>query len=128
VTYSYIIDTWAWAEYFRGSEIGNRAKTHIENSNNITPTIVLAEMSQKFKEWGRTDFPEKLDFIRRRSTIVALDKPTAVLAGEIRADVPVQGMGMIDCILLAASRVYDAKVVTGDPHFRDLIEAEFIGD
>jgi hypothetical protein len=39
-------------EYFRGSDIGTRAKPQIENSNNITPTIVLAEMSQKFKQMG----------------------------------------------------------------------------
>jgi hypothetical protein len=37
-------------------------------------------------------------------------------------------MGLVDCILLAASRLYSAKVVTGDPHFRGLAEAEFIGD
>jgi predicted nucleic acid-binding protein len=115
-------------EYFRGSEIGRRAKGHIENSSNITPTIVLAEMSKKFKELGRTDFPEKLDFIRRRSTIVPLDEPTAILAGEIRANAPVQGMGIVDCIMLAVSRIYNSKVVTGDPHFRGLGEAEFIGD
>lgn len=125
---SYIIDTWAWMEYFRGSDIGTRAKPQIENSNNITPTIVLAEMSQKFKQLGRSDLPEKLRFIRQRSMILPLDESIALLAGEIRANVPVQGMGLVDCILLAASRLYSAKVVTGDPHFRGLAEAEFIGD
>ena len=125
---SYIIDTWAWVEYFRGSDIGRRARPRIENSNNITPTIVLAEMSQKFRQLGRSDLPEKLSFIRQRSSILPLDEPIALLAGEIRANVPVQGMGLVDCILLAASRLYSAKVVTGDPHFRDLAEAEFIGD
>jgi predicted nucleic acid-binding protein len=115
-------------EYFRGSDIGTRAKPQIENSNNITPTIVLAEMSQKFKQLGRSDLPEKLSFIRQRSMILPLDEPIALLAGEIRANVPVQGMGLVDCILLAASRLYSAKVVTGDPHFRGLAEAEFIGD
>jgi predicted nucleic acid-binding protein len=125
---SYIIDTWAWMEYFRGSDIGSRAKPQIENSNSITPTIVLAEMSQKFKQLGRSDLPEKLGFIRQRSTILPLDESIALLAGEIRANVPVQGMGLVDCILLATSRLYSAKVVTGDPHFRGLAEAEFIGD
>ncbi len=125
---SYIIDTWAWMEYFRGSDIGRRAKPQIENSQNITPTIVLAEMSQKFRQQARSDLAEKLSFIKQRSTILALDESIALLAGEIRANVPVQGMGLVDCILLAASRLYSAKVVTGDPHFRGLAEAEFIGD
>ncbi len=125
---TYIIDTWAWVEYFRGSKIGTRAKPQIENSSNITPTIVLAEMSQKFKQLGRDDLPEKLSFIRQRSTILPLDEPIALVAGEIRANVPVQGMGLVDCILLAVSRLYNAKVVTGDPHFQGLVEAEFIAD
>jgi predicted nucleic acid-binding protein len=125
---TYIIDTWAWVEYFRGSEIGSRAKSCIEDATNITPTIVLAEMSHKFKQLGRTDLPEKLNFIKQRSTVLPLDESTALLAGEIRADLPVQGMGLVDCILLAVSRLYSAKVVTGDPHFRGLAESEFIGD
>lgn len=125
---TYIIDTWAWVEYFRGSDIGSRAKPQIETANNITPTIVLAEMSQKFKQLGRTDLADKVSFIKQKSAILPLDESTAMLAGEVRANVPVQGMGLVDCILLAVARLYNAKVVTGDPHFRDLPEAEFIGD
>ena len=125
---TYIVDSWAWIEYFRGSEIGGRAKSQIEAATSITPTIVLAEMSRKFRQLGRTDLPEKLNFIKQRSTVLPLDESTALLAGEIRANSPVQGMGLVDCVLLAVARLYSAKVVTGDPHFRALPEAEFIGD
>lgn len=108
--------------------MGSRAKAQIENATNITPTIVLAEMSNRFKQLGRTDLAEKLSFIKQRSTVLPLDESTALAAGEIRASVPVQGMGLVDCIMLAVARLYSAKVVTGDPHFRDLPEADFIGD
>jgi predicted nucleic acid-binding protein len=124
----YIVDTYAWVEYFRGSEVGAKIKEKIESKGNITPTIVLAELSKKFVEWGRTDFGEKLRFIKYISQIEVLDEETALLAGEIRARRPVQGMGLIDCILLALARKYSIKVLTGDEHFRGLSEAEFIGD
>jgi predicted nucleic acid-binding protein len=124
----YVIDTWAWVEYFRGSEVGRRAKDHIEKCVNFTPTIVLAEMKRKFVEWGRSDFEEKLEFMRRHSTLIPLDESAATLAGEIRANPPVKGMGIVDCILLAASRLYGAKIVTGDPHFRMLTQVDYIGD
>lgn len=124
----YIIDTYAWIEYFKGSVRGKKAKPIIENSISITPTIVLAEIKKKFVDWRRMDFEEKLNFIRSRSTIVPLDESNAILAGEIRATSNIQGIGIVDCILLALSKNLGAKVVSGDPHFKGLPEVEFIGE
>lgn len=125
---SYIVDTYAWIEYFRGTTKGRSIKDKIEAGNNITPTIVLAELKKKFTEWRRPDFEERLQFIRENSQIIDLDAQTAILAGEIRAQKPIPNMGLVDCILLALSRIYSIKVLTGDEHFRTLSEAEFIGD
>lgn len=121
----YIIDTYAWIEYFRGSMIGHKIMNIIENGGNITPTIVLAEMKRKFVEWRRVDFDEKLNFIRSKSDILPLDEETAILAGELRATIGIEGIGLVDCILLALAKIHEIKVLTGDEHFRGLEEAEF---
>ncbi len=106
----------------------NKIKDKIEAGGNITPTIVLAEMKKRFTDWGRNDFDEKLDFIRSKSVILPLDDTTAIEAGRIRSTIGVHGMGIVDCILLAASRLYGMKVLTGDPHFKNLREADYIGE
>jgi predicted nucleic acid-binding protein len=43
----YIIDSYAWIEYFRASTSGEIAKKYIESNASITPTIVVSEISRK---------------------------------------------------------------------------------
>jgi len=124
----YIVDTYAWIEYFRGTSKGMRIKDKIDAGDNITPTIVLAELKRKFVEWRRQDFEDKLAFIQENSQIVGLDEELAIMAGEIRAQKSVPNMGLVDCILLALARKFNMKVLTGDKHFKSLDEAEYIGD
>jgi len=120
-----IIDTYAWIEYFRGSDAGKRIKEKIEGDGNITPTIVLAEIKKHFTDKGRSDFDNKLEFIRSKSTIIPLDEEIAVEAGQIRSEIDVEGIGMVDCILLATSQRYEIKVLTGDQHFKNRPEADY---
>lgn len=123
----YIIDTFVWVEYFKGTAIGTKIKDVIESGENVTPTIVLAELKKKFIEWKRTDFDEKLLFIKSNSEVIPLNEDVAVLSGEIRATIDIKGIGLTDCILIAMSRLYNFKVLTGDHHFKDLDEAEHLG-
>ncbi|HUY69954.1 MAG TPA: PIN domain-containing protein [Candidatus Baltobacteraceae bacterium] len=122
-----IIDTYAWMEYFRGSEAGRRVRGRIEEGRNITPTIVLAEISKRFTDLDRGDLKEKLAFIHSKSNILPLDQSTAIMAGQIRSTIGIKDMGLVDCILLAAARTHGIKVLTGDRHFRSLKEAEYFG-
>ena len=44
-----VVDTSAWIEIFRGSEIGEKATDMIKESDKIiTPAIVLGEMRKKY--------------------------------------------------------------------------------
>ncbi len=99
----YIIDTFAWVEYFKGTEIGVKIKDLIESGENVTPTIVLAELKKKFTEWNRIDFDKKLLFIKSNSEIIPLDEDVAISSGEIRATIDIAGIGLADCILIAMS-------------------------
>ena len=43
----YMIDAYAWIEYFRASESGEVTKKYIEGKDSATPTIVVSEISRK---------------------------------------------------------------------------------
>ena len=120
-----VVDTYAWIEYFRGSNFGRAIKEEIEQNDNLTPTIVIAEISKVFTDLGRKDLEEKLDFIRSKSNVVDLDEATAISAGCIRSTMSHSGMGIVGCILLAVARSYSVKVLTGDKHFKNLKEAKY---
>jgi predicted nucleic acid-binding protein len=85
----YIIDSYAWIEYFRASKSGEFAKIYIESKDSTTPTIVVSEISRKLAkeiELGNKTAQgriERIDFIRAKSQIVDLDFELAVEAGRI---------------------------------------------
>jgi predicted nucleic acid-binding protein len=134
VNCNFIIDTYAWIEYFKASEMGATAKEYIESESAVTPTIVVAEISRKLLkdiELGN-ETPEgrlhRVEFIRSTSRIVDLDFETAVEAGEINEKLKMQaiGWGLADSIILCIAKSLNGKVVTGDEHFRKLNEVIFI--
>jgi predicted nucleic acid-binding protein len=134
MSYRYVIDAYAWIEYFRASKAGEVAKKYIESKESATPTIVVSEISRKLlreielgnetKE-GRL---KRLEFIRATSRIVDLDFEIAAEAGKIDVDMKkkVKGWGLADSIILCTARNAKGNVVTGDEHFRGLEETIFI--
>jgi predicted nucleic acid-binding protein len=117
----FVIDSFAWFEYFLGSESGKRIVDHIERGGVLTPTVVVAELSEKYARID-LDFKEKLKFIGFRSTLVPLDERIAEYAGRLSVErkKKVKRWGMIDSVILATARLNKCRVVTGDEHFRDL--------
>ncbi len=130
----HIIDAYAWIEYFKASNHGDTAKIYIESDDAITPTIAVAEVSQKLQteielgnetQEGRL---KRLEFMRATSRIEDLDFEIAVEAGKTNAIMKkkTKGWGMADSIILCTAKSVEGKVVTGDEHFRGLNETIFI--
>jgi predicted nucleic acid-binding protein len=128
MSYEYVVDSYAWIEYFRGSKAGEKAKEFIEGGKAATTTIAIAELREKYAREGWPYFDEDLLFITSSTAIVNLTKNIAVKAGEMNAamKVKVKGWGMADSITLATAQIAKAKVVTGDKHFKGLKQAILI--
>ncbi|NHV06062.1 MAG: type II toxin-antitoxin system VapC family toxin [Thaumarchaeota archaeon] len=128
MNYDFVIDSYAWIEYFIGSKRGFSVKRYVEEEDSATPTIVVAEISRKLMNEamaGRetaTGREDKLDFIKTSTLIVDLTEEIARLAGEIAVErrKVIKGWGIADSIILATARKESARVVTGDKHFADL--------
>lgn len=122
-----VIDTFAWIEYFSGTDRGAKAKPYIEKGDSITPSVVVAELVDKCTREG-TDPAERLKFVRSKTSIAQLDYELAEAAGMMRAEraSKVKGWGMIDSCILATARARGLKVVTGDSHFATFPDAIMI--
>jgi len=118
---NYLIDSFAWIEYFSGSTAGARAKSFIEGSRGITPTIVIAELSEKYQR-EKLAFDNDLDFIISRTRVIPLDTAIAEQAGALNHERKrgVRRWGLADSIVLVTARKHKARIVTGNEHFRDL--------
>ena len=127
----YIIDSYAWLEYFMGTDAGRKVKQIVdtEADEKLTPSICLAEIYAKVLKTEDEERAElRRSFIKARSALIPLDENLAVAAA--RTDVAmkkkVQNWGLADSIVLSTARHRKGKVVTGDHHFRGLDEAYMI--
>jgi predicted nucleic acid-binding protein len=126
----YVIDSYAWIEYFMGSRVGEKVKPLIENSEEkITPTICLAEVYAKTLKVESQELAEKQKaFIKEKSSLAFLDESIAVESAKlnVRLKREIDGWGLADSIVYATATVKKAEVVTGDEHFRKLENVLFI--
>jgi len=127
----YIIDSYAWLEYFMGSEAGRKVKEIIDNEadEKLTPSICLAETYAKIlKTEGKEKAELRRTFIKSRSALIPLDEDLAVEAAktDVAMKRKIQNWGLADSIVLSTARDRKGKVVTGDPHFRELDDAHMI--
>jgi len=121
MSYEYIIDSYAWVEYFKGSKQGEMARDFIENKHSATSVITIAELSEKYEREEKM-FDEDFSFIISQTKIVRLSTELALLAGKINNENKrkIKNWGMADSIIFATAKLNKAKVVTGDEHFRSL--------
>lgn len=128
MSYKYIIDSYAWIEYFRGTSLGEKARPYVESQEAATTTITLSELREKYLKEKWNYFNEDLTFITSTTLVVPLEKAVAILAGEINHAMKqtVKGWGISDSIILATARSTSTRVVTGDEHFKGLKETIFL--
>ena len=88
MSFEFVIDSYAWIEYFLGSGAGKKVRRYVEGENSATPTMVIAELSrkllQKVRDGAETDEgrAQKLEFVKSSTVVVVLDGDTATLAGD----------------------------------------------
>ncbi|MBI4141831.1 PIN domain-containing protein [Candidatus Woesearchaeota archaeon] len=119
----YIIDSYAWVEYFIGSKKGEvlRKLFSYESNEFITVECCLAEI----KSWSlrnEQDFDKLFKIVRANSTIVSLNEHNWIHAGEERFHQrkTQNDFGLIDAVILIKQKEYSCHVVTGDKHFKNM--------
>jgi len=132
-----IVDSYAWIEIFLGSEQGGEARRRmVEGDEVFTPDTVLAEIARKYHREGIAEatIRTRLASVLEASEIVDVDDEVAIAAG--RAYMELEGRArkeklrkpsLFDAIVLAAARVNQGKVITGDQHFKGLPETIWLG-
>jgi len=126
----YIIDSYAWMEYFMGTEAGKKVKRIVEGlEEKVTPTICLAEVYAKTIKIESEELAEKQRvFIKERSALAPLDETIAVESAKLDVSLKkkVRGWGLADSVVYATALMKNAEIVTGDEHFKGLKNVVFI--
>ena len=122
-----IVDTFAWVEYFLGSKKGKIVEEYLNENNLVTPSIVLIELSCKSakENWN---FGKLLSFIKSKSNILGIKESVIEKCGKIyiRERNKKGKCGMNDATIWAIAESINAKILTGDEHFKDYKEVIMI--
>ena len=130
-------DTYAWVEYFLGTDKGLKVRELLREEGGYTPSIVLAEISRKYLREGVS--PEivgkRLLFIEAMTEIVDITVEIALKAGETYLELlqhskKVKGRtpSLADAIVYSTALLLGEDLVTGDRLFRNLPHVLYIGD
>ncbi len=127
----YVIDSYAWLEYFMGTAAGEKVKEIIDSAadEKLTPTICIAEIYAKvLRVEGLEKAETQRRFIKSRSALIPLTEEIAIEAAKIDVEMKrkIPGWGLADSIVLSTARRKKAKILTGDEHFLNLPETKFI--
>ncbi len=125
----YVIDAYAWIEYLIGSAIGTKVNEIIdqENVEVYTCAVTVAEVISKVAR-EKQDTEKAYEILLSNSQILNADeelsKHTGLLHAEMRQTE--KDFGLADAYVLATAKKLKSKVLTGDPHFKNLKEAIMI--
>lgn len=131
-----VTDSYAWIEYFLGSNSGRILKDYMDAEELVTPSIVLAEVARKYLREGVREehIVKRLDFIVASSILKEIDPELSITAAkaylELSEKAKAKGLkkpSLTDGIVLATGRTLKAKIITGDEHFKGLDEVVHIG-
>ncbi len=125
----YLLDTYAWIEYFIGSEKGSVVKHLIQSEKIHTSIISIAELSDKYyRDNLMHEWKDRYKFIINNSNITRLTMQIAKEAGprkwKLRDDQ--EEIGLADAIIIETAHQNGLKVVSGDPHFEELDNVLFL--
>jgi len=132
-----VYDTYAWIEYFRGSEKGAIVKQLLNTQEGYTPSIVLAEIARKYRREGfdTDDILKRLLFIASKTEVVTIDIEISLKASEIYLELlelskklRLRTPSLADAIVYSIAMLKQEELVTGDKLFRNIENVIYIGD
>ena len=126
----YIVDTWAWIEYFIGSKEGLILKKLLGNKNNKLISMECTASELKiYCLRANEDFSRMYNALKRNSVIWPVLTNNWLDAAEIRHETrkKVKDFGLIDSILVAKQNELKCMIVSGDEHFKGLRNVVYIG-
>ena len=120
-----LMDSYAWIEFFRGSEKGEEVGSYFTNKE------IFTSIFSEITEWClKNDLnPEEyVSLIERYSQILELSKEVSELAGKINFEhkKKIKSWGMLDSFIYASALFYNLTVITGDKHFIGLKNVQMI--
>ncbi len=118
----YILDSYAWIEYFNGTEEGKIVNKLFKDPKKRFYTVIccLAEI-QGWALKNKGNFENLFRLIKSNSTIIQLTEQDWIQAAKEKHEQrkAYKDFGLIDATLITIQKQIKAKIVSGDKHFKE---------
>jgi len=118
-----ILDSFAWIEFFNGTEKGRKVANFLLKEKCYTCLVSISEIIEwSFKNHFENKIEKHMFYIKNLSTIVDFNEDIVMLAGKLnyKRKKNVKDWGMLDSFILSTAVLNNLKILTGDEHFKDL--------
>ncbi|TXT63781.1 MAG: PIN domain protein [Promethearchaeota archaeon] len=125
----FLLDTYAWIEYFRGSSKGEIVNDLIDSEIIYTSIISIAELSDKYyRENLSEEWQDRYRFIVSESYIIQLSMEIAQRSGTRKWKLREENedIGLADAMIIETAIQKKLTLVSGDPHFENLDNLLFL--
>ncbi len=124
----YLVDSYAWMEYLDGTSKGEKVREILMQESEVYTLILnISEVISRVKRQDR-DTDNAYKAIVLNCKIINIDQEICRQAGLLHAEIrkKIKDFGLIDAFILLMARKLNAKILTGDKHFKDFKEAILI--
>jgi len=125
----YIIDTYAWIEYFRGSKQGLVLKNLLDDIKNkfVTMECCIAELVGYCLK-NKLEFSKLYIIIKKNSIVLPVMVDNWIAAAKIKFELrkEIENFGLIDSILISKQKELKCKIISGDSHFKTLSNVVYL--
>ena len=112
-----VFDSYAWIEYFAGTEKGGKVRAILQSSEpKYTPAVCVTEVKNKYLKAGLNP-DANLRFMMEHTTLIDISGEIASQAADAMHD---EKLHTIDAIIYAAAKKVKGTLITGDQHFKKL--------
>ncbi len=119
-----IVDSFGWIEYLiDGPKAQDYEKYLLKPSKIITPTTILYEVYKKVRQERKESDALIIYALMIKTKIVDLTAEIARTAAELSLK---YSLPMADAVIYATAKNENCKLVTSDPHFKNLPGVTFI--
>ena len=124
----YLVDAHSWIEYLEGSVKGAKVNEFLTSDNEIlVMPITISEVVSKTKRKD-SNFELAYKVILSNAKIIEMTPKIAKNAGLLHAEMRKkhEQFGIVDAIIIETAKSINAKILTGDNHFKEFKEAIII--
>ena len=127
-----VLDAHAWVEYALNGPHADMIAAKLSSAHHpLTPATAIGELKEAMQRQHipKSKISTVLLYVKNKSTVVNIDAEIAEKAAEtnFQHKKTIKGWGMLDSIVYAVTILKKGRVITGDPHFKNLPQVTYIG-